>query len=75
MSLNNNTSSNELNKDGTYAIYLRKSRADIASEKDGKIDTLKRHRVILFNLAKTMNIDTALNTFKFIVGYFDKDLA
>ena len=27
------------------------------------------------NITKTMNIDTALNTFKFIVGYFDKDLA
>ena len=27
------------------------------------------------NKTKTMNIDTALNTFKFIVGYFDKDLA
>ena len=26
------------------------------------------------NRTKTMNIDTALNTFKFIVGYFDKDL-
>ena len=27
------------------------------------------------NELKTMNINTALNTFKFIVGYFDKDLA
>ena len=26
------------------------------------------------NITKTMNIDTALNTFKFIVGYFNKDL-
>jgi hypothetical protein len=26
------------------------------------------------NISKTMNIDTALNTFKFIVGYFNKDL-
>ena len=26
------------------------------------------------NIKKTLNIDTALNTFKFIVGYFDKDL-
>ena len=26
------------------------------------------------NIEKTMNIDTALNTFKFIVGYFNKDL-
>lgn len=27
------------------------------------------------NRTKTMNIETALNTFKFIVGYFNKDLA
>ena len=27
------------------------------------------------NITKTMNIDTAINTFKFIVGYFNKDLA
>lgn len=26
------------------------------------------------NIEKTMNIETALNTFKFIVGYFDEDL-
>ena len=26
------------------------------------------------NITKTMNIDTALNTFKFIVGYFNSDL-
>ena len=26
------------------------------------------------NITKTMNIDTALNTFKFIVGYFNEDL-
>lgn len=26
------------------------------------------------NITKTMNIDSALNTFKFIVGYFDSDL-
>ena len=68
MSLNN-TPSNELNKCRTYAIYLRKSRADIASEKDGKQDTLKRHRVILFNLAKTMNIDTnAIKVYEEVVS-------
>ena len=27
------------------------------------------------NITKTMNINTALNTFKYIVGYFDNDLA
>lgn len=40
-----------------YAIYLRKSRADLEAEKYSKTDTLKRHRVILLNLAKSMGID------------------
>lgn len=40
-----------------YAIYLRKSRADLELEKNGKTDTLKRHRTILLNLAKTLGID------------------
>lgn len=40
-----------------YAIYLRKSRADIELEKYSKTDTLNRHRVILLNLAKAMGID------------------
>lgn len=40
-----------------YAIYLRKSRADLELEKYSKTDTLKRHRVILLNLAKSMGID------------------
>lgn len=40
-----------------YAIYLRKSRADLELEKNSKTDTLKRHRVILLNLAKSMKID------------------
>lgn len=53
-----NMLSYELNVDGKYAIYLRKSRADIELERNGKTDTLKRHRVILFNLAKTMNINS-----------------
>ena len=33
-----------------YAIYLRKSRADIEAEKLGEGETLKRHREILTNL-------------------------
>lgn len=40
-----------------YAIYLRKSRADLELEKYNKTDTLSRHRVILLNLAKAMSID------------------
>ena len=34
-----------------YAIYLRKSRADIEAEKDGEGETLARHRKILTDLA------------------------
>ena len=26
------------------------------------------------NISRTMKVETALNTFKYIVGYFDKDL-
>lgn len=42
-----------------YAMYLRKSRADIELEKTNKIDTLKRHKTILTNFAKVngYNID------------------
>ena len=42
---------------GIYCIYLRKSRADVELEKKGKIDTLKRHRVILLNLARSFGLD------------------
>ena len=34
-----------------YAMYLRKSRADIEAEKDGEGETLARHRKILTDLA------------------------
>ena len=34
-----------------YAIYLRKSRADLEAEKLGKGETLDRHRKILEELA------------------------
>ena len=34
-----------------YAIYLRKSRADVEAEKLGEGETLKRHKEILTNLA------------------------
>lgn len=36
---------------GTYAIYLRKSREDIEAEKYGEGETLARHEKILTNLA------------------------
>lgn len=39
-------------QDGTYAIYLRKSREDIEAEKYGEGETLARHEKILTTLAK-----------------------
>ena len=43
-------------QDGTYAIYLRKSREDIESEKYGEGETLARHEKILTTLASTRNL-------------------
>ncbi len=40
----------------TYAIYLRKSREDIESEKYGEGETLARHEKILTTLAKKRNL-------------------
>lgn len=39
-------------QDGTYAIYLRKSREDIEAEKYGEGETLARHEKILTTLAE-----------------------
>lgn len=50
----------------TWHVYVLE---DVDLEKN--IITVKNKRG---NVTKTMNIDTALNTFKFIVGYFNKDL-
>lgn len=36
-----------------YAIYLRKSRADLEAEAHGEGDTLARHEHILMELAKS----------------------
>lgn len=41
---------------GTYAIYLRKSREDIEAEKYGEGETLARHEKILTTLAKKRNL-------------------
>lgn len=46
----NNTVDNAFNMD-VYAIYLRKSRADVEAEKLGEGETLARHRKILTELA------------------------
>lgn len=43
-------------QNGTYAIYLRKSREDIESEKYGEGETLARHEKILTILASTRNL-------------------
>ena len=43
-------------QDGTYAIYLRKSREDIESEKYGEGETLARHEKILTTLAGKRNL-------------------
>lgn len=43
-------------QDGTYAIYLRKSREDIESEKYGEGETLARHEKILTTLASSRNL-------------------
>ncbi len=39
-----------------YGAYLRKSRADLELEKTSGVDTLQRHRDIIKNTAKYMNI-------------------
>ena len=41
---------------GTYAIYLRKSREDIEAEKYGEGETLARHEKILTTLAEKRNL-------------------
>ena len=41
-----------MQNDGTYAIYLRKSREDIETEKYGEGETLTRHEKILTTLAE-----------------------
>ncbi|MEC0167424.1 recombinase family protein [Paenibacillus graminis] len=52
---------------GEYALYLRKSRADMDAEARGEGETLKRHQSSLFALAKKMNI-TISKEYKEIVS-------
>lgn len=40
-----------------YALYLRKSRADMDAEARGEGETLKKHQTALLTLAKKMNIN------------------
>ena len=44
---------------GRYAIYLRKSRADIEAEEKGEGETLKRHENVLMDLAKKYELTIA----------------
>ena len=41
---------------GTYAMYLRKSRADREAEMRGEMETLARHEKMLFETARRMNL-------------------
>lgn len=50
-----------------YCMYLRKSRADLEAEARGEGETLKRHEMILLELAKKMNI-TISKIYKEIVS-------
>lgn len=45
-----------LYENGSYCIYLRKSRADREAEQHGEGETLARHEKILLNLAKRLHI-------------------
>ena len=49
--INNKIDNAQRNPMDVYAIYLRKSRADVEAEKLGEGETLKRHREILLALA------------------------
>lgn len=52
-----------------YAKYLRKSRTDIEAEKSGAGETLAKHRIILDNLCKKLNVlDEQIDTFEEIVS-------
>lgn len=52
---------------GEYAMYLRKSRADLEAEERGEGETLARHEKILIDIAKSMKIKIG-KTYKEIVS-------
>lgn len=54
-------------KNGNYAMYLRKSRADREAEARGEMETLARHEKLLFETAKRMQI-TVSAVYKEIVS-------
>lgn len=49
----------ELVKPGRYAMFLRKSREDVEAERDGKFETLAKHRAALERLADGMGVEIA----------------
>lgn len=52
-----------------YAKYLRKSRTDIEAENNGAGETLAKHRIILDNLCKKLNItNEQIDTYEEIVS-------
>ena len=53
---NSYSNENEINVYGEYAIYLRKSRADMEAELKGEGETLARHEHILLDLANSKNL-------------------
>ena len=56
---NSYSNENEINVYGEYAIYLRKSRADMEAELKGEGETLARHEHILLDLANSKNLSKA----------------
>ena len=44
-------------ENNNYAMYLRKSRADIELESIEKMETLKRHKKILSELARKQHLN------------------
>ena len=46
----------ELPENGRYAMFLRKSREDAEAEREGKFETLAKHRAILERLAKSKGV-------------------
>ena len=53
---------------GEYALYLRKSRADIEAESRGEGETLSRHLKILLELAKKMKIKIGKIYYEIVSG-------
>lgn len=49
-------SKTQLNPTGSYAMYLRKSRADLEAERQGDFETLTKHHQILTELAERHQI-------------------